>query len=102
VAEVAGDVWHLFMPLIELIKATSQQLDGARASGASFGNVDGAALGVLVDGLTYGVRMFIGLGEAIGNAAGWVVGHELDSREQMRLPATRRTAADPTARRRCC
>jgi predicted nucleic acid-binding Zn-ribbon protein len=72
-ADVAGDVWQWFMQLIEPVKATSQQLDGARASGASFGNVIGAALGVLVDGLTYGVRMFIGLGEAIGNAAGWVV-----------------------------
>jgi hypothetical protein len=72
-AQVAGDVWRWFMQLLEPVKATTQQLDAARANGVGFGQAIGAVLGVLVDGLTYGIRMFIGLGEAIGNAAGWVV-----------------------------
>jgi len=68
-----GAAWQWFMQLIEPVKATTQQLDAARANGASFGQVIGSMLGRVIEGVTFGVRLFVMLGEAIGNAAGWVV-----------------------------
>lgn len=66
-------VWNWFTRLIEPVQSTQQELAGARESGIAFGRVVGAALGRVVEGVTFGVRMFVALGEAIGNAAGWVV-----------------------------
>jgi hypothetical protein len=72
-AEWAGMAWRWFLKLIEPVQATTEQLDGARASGASFGHVIGEALGGIIKGVTYGVRAFVWLGEALGTAAGFVV-----------------------------
>jgi hypothetical protein len=68
-----GAAWQWFVKLIEPVKSTTAELDGARASGVSFGTVIGQVLGWVVEGITFGVRMFVKLGEAIGNTAGWVV-----------------------------
>lgn len=73
VGDGIGVVWTWFTRLLEPVHATQAELDGARDSGVSFGRVIGAALGGVIDVVTWGIRMFVGLGEAIGDAAGWVV-----------------------------
>jgi hypothetical protein len=65
--------WQWFVNLLEPMQATQQQLDGASASGESFGRVLGDALSGLIDGVAMLVRAFVWVGEAIGNAAGFVV-----------------------------
>jgi hypothetical protein len=66
-------VWHWATQLLAPFQATQAQIDGARAAGVSFGEVVGTALGGIAQAVTFALRMFVGLGEAIGTAAGWVV-----------------------------
>ncbi|MDR6642778.1 putative nucleic acid-binding Zn-ribbon protein [Luteibacter sp. 1214] len=65
--------WQWFTQLIQPVQATTQQLDAARANGAGFGQVIGAVMGGVIQAITFGVRLFVLLGQAIGTAAGFVV-----------------------------
>lgn len=75
VVDCLASVWRWFSQLLEPMQATKEQLDGARSAGVSFGRVVGAAIGGVAQVLTFGVQMFVALGEAIGTAAGWVAVH---------------------------
>jgi hypothetical protein len=66
-------IWKGVSQLWQPFQATSQQLDAARQSGVSFGVLVGNAIADVVDAITLGVRMIVGLGEAMGTAAGWAV-----------------------------
>lgn len=75
IGSAIGAAWRWFVQLLEPMQATQAQLDGARESGVSFGQVIGVVLNGVIQAVSFGVRMFVGLGEAIGNAAGFVVTH---------------------------
>jgi len=75
VAEGIATVWRWITQLLEPMQATKEQLDGARENGVAFGQALGAVLGGVLQAASFGVRMFVALGEAIGNAAGWAVTH---------------------------
>jgi len=68
-------VWRWILQLWEPFQATKEQMDSARAAGVSFGEGVGAALRGIAQAVTFGMRMFVALGEAIGTAAGWVAVH---------------------------
>ena len=66
-------VWSWVSHLWQPFQATSEQLDAARQNGVAFGTLVGGAIAGVIDAITMAVRAFVGLGEAIGTAAGWVV-----------------------------
>ena len=68
-------VWRWITQLLEPMQATQEQMTSARAAGVAFGQLVGAAIRGVVQAATFGVQMFVALGEAIGTAAGWVVVH---------------------------
>ena len=68
-------IWGWVSQLWQPFQATSQQLDAARQHGVAFGTLVGQSIAAVIDVVTLAVRAFVGLGEAIGNAAGWVVTH---------------------------
>lgn len=75
VASGLSAAWQWFTQLLEPMQATQDQLDGARNSGVSFGQVIGTVLNGVIAAVSFGTRMFVGLGEAIGTAAGYVATH---------------------------
>jgi len=68
-------VWRWITQLLEPMQATQEQMANARATGVTFGQLVGAAIRGVVQAVSFGVQMFVALGEAIGTAAGWVVVH---------------------------
>lgn len=75
IASGLSAAWQWFVQLLAPMQATTQQLDGARESGVTFGQVIGTVLNGVIAAVSFGARMFVGLGEAIGNAAGYVTTH---------------------------
>ena len=70
-----ASVWRWVTQLLEPFQATKEQIDGARQNGVAFGEALGTVLAGVAQAVSFGIRMFVGLGEAIGTAAGWVVTH---------------------------
>ena|GEM_PF-442874 len=68
-------VWRWITQLLGPMQATQEQMASARAAGVAFGQLVGAAIRGVVQAVSFGVQMFVALGEAIGTAAGWVVVH---------------------------
>lgn len=75
VVSMLAAVWGWLSQLWQPFQATNQQLDAARQNGVAFGTLVGGAIAGVVDAITLGVRAFVGLGEAIGTAAGFAVTH---------------------------
>lgn len=68
-----GAVWGWIKKLFEPFEATKEQMDGATKNGSVFGEIIGGVLKFVVKLITWSVQAFVGLGEAIGTAIGWVV-----------------------------
>lgn len=75
VVSMLAAVWGWLSQLWQPFQATNQQLDAARQNGVAFGTLVGGAIAGVVDAITLGMRAFVGLGEAIGTAAGFAVTH---------------------------
>jgi TP901 family phage tail tape measure protein len=75
VAAGIAKVWGWITRLLQPFEATKEQLEGARQNGVAFGEVLGTVLGGIIRAVSFGVRMFVALGEGIGNAAGFVATH---------------------------
>jgi TP901 family phage tail tape measure protein len=67
-----GIMRDLLVEFLAPVTATAEELEGATSAGRLFGEIVGGVLGLLVDMITAPIRMFVMLGEAIGNAAGWL------------------------------
>lgn len=67
--------WTWITQLFAPFQATSEQLAGATANGATFGRVLGYVLGGVVTAVKWVAQAFVGVGTAIGETIGWVVVH---------------------------
>lgn len=67
-----GTLWGWFTQLFTPINATTEELNGATSAGRTFGQMAGTVLGGIIDVAALAVNAFVGLGEAIGTAAGWI------------------------------
>lgn len=73
IVKVIGVAVGWFKSLLQPVQATKQQLDAATNAGRFWGDVLGGVFNVVAGSIGVAVKLFVGLGEAIGTVAGMTV-----------------------------